>query len=122
MCIGICGDDCPKICKICKPKNFAEIKETFLGYEEEENARFIQLKDCKHVIEVQGLDQWIESLLPKLDENEAATEIVKINCPKCKTPICRSKRYISVLNQRAIDIENVTSLDNNIVKQYSNFR
>lgn len=78
-----------------------------MGYEDEENARFVQLKDCKHYIEVQGLDQWIESLLPNPEDNEAATEIVKINCPKCKTPIRRSKRYISLLNQRAIDIENV---------------
>uniref|UniRef100_A0A914QGV9 NFX1-type zinc finger-containing protein 1 n=1 Tax=Panagrolaimus davidi TaxID=227884 RepID=A0A914QGV9_9BILA len=114
FCIGVCGDDCPKICKICKPEKFAEIKETFLGYEEEENARFVQLKDCKGkhkcIVEVRGLDQWIESLLPNSEDSEAATEIVKINCPKCKTPICRSKRYISLLNQRALDIENIKQI------------
>jgi hypothetical protein len=38
------------------------------------------------------------------DDNQ---QIIKILCPQCKTPIRRSKRYISLLNQRAKDIEQV---------------
>lgn len=35
------------------------------------------------------------------------TEIVTIDCPRCKTTIRRSPRYSSALNKRAIDIEKV---------------
>uniref|UniRef100_A0AC34F6S1 RZ-type domain-containing protein n=1 Tax=Panagrolaimus sp. ES5 TaxID=591445 RepID=A0AC34F6S1_9BILA len=52
-----------------------------------------------------GLDEWIKSKLPKNDSN--TTEIVKILCPRCKTPIRRSKRYISLLNQRAVETEQI---------------
>uniref|UniRef100_A0A914YCT2 Uncharacterized protein n=1 Tax=Panagrolaimus superbus TaxID=310955 RepID=A0A914YCT2_9BILA len=106
-CIGVCGDECPKICKICDPEKFAEIQQIFFGNEDEENARFVQLKDCEHIFEVKGLDQWIESSLPKLGDENASVEIVQIKCPQCKTSIRRSNRYISILNERAIDIEQI---------------
>lgn len=52
LCIGVCGEDCIDICRICDPEKFAEIQEIFFGTEEEEDARFVRLKDCSHVFEV----------------------------------------------------------------------
>uniref|UniRef100_A0A914PHN3 Uncharacterized protein n=1 Tax=Panagrolaimus davidi TaxID=227884 RepID=A0A914PHN3_9BILA len=104
-CIGICGEECLKICKICNPEKFSEIQQIFFGTEDNENARFVQLKDCGHIFEVTGLDEWIESSLPKPNKKNDSIEIVQIKCPQCKTSIRRSKRYISILNERAIDIE-----------------
>uniref|UniRef100_A0AC35GUL3 RZ-type domain-containing protein n=1 Tax=Panagrolaimus sp. PS1159 TaxID=55785 RepID=A0AC35GUL3_9BILA len=106
-CIGICGEECLKICKICDPEKFNEIQQIFFGTEDNENARFLQLKDCGHIFEVSGLDQWIKSSLPKPGDENDSTEIVQIKCPQCKTSIRRSKRYISILNERAIDIEQI---------------
>ena len=48
-CIGICGEKCPKVCRIC---NKEEVEEIFFGDEDEEGARFIQLIDCPHFFEV----------------------------------------------------------------------
>ena len=55
------------------------------------------------------MDQW---LMSKVAENNDAsevgnTEIVPIICPKCNTVIRRTKRYMRVLNLRAMDIEKV---------------
>uniref|UniRef100_A0AC34FYY0 RZ-type domain-containing protein n=1 Tax=Panagrolaimus sp. ES5 TaxID=591445 RepID=A0AC34FYY0_9BILA len=97
LCIGVCGEEC---LKICNPEKFQEI---FFGTEEDEDAKFLQLKDCGHIFEVSGLDQWIASKLPNKDDS--MIEIVEICCPRCKTPIRKSKRYIGFLNQRAADIE-----------------
>uniref|UniRef100_A0A914YKW5 Uncharacterized protein n=1 Tax=Panagrolaimus superbus TaxID=310955 RepID=A0A914YKW5_9BILA len=95
------------ICEICNPDKFAEIKKIFFGNEDEENARFVQLKDCGHTFEVNGLDQWIDTSLPKSGEENGSIEIVQIKCPKCKTSIRRSKRYISILNERAMDMDQI---------------
>lgn len=52
LCIGVCGEDCPTLCKICQPEEFEELRtEVFFGFEGEEDARFVQLKDCGHLIE-----------------------------------------------------------------------
>uniref|UniRef100_A0A914YV12 RZ-type domain-containing protein n=1 Tax=Panagrolaimus superbus TaxID=310955 RepID=A0A914YV12_9BILA len=104
-CIGVCGEECLEICKICDSEKYEEIQEVFFGTEEEEDAKYIQLKDCGHIFEVSGLDQWVKSKLPNNDSN--TIEIVEILCPRCKTPIRRSKRYISLLNQRSVDIEQI---------------
>lgn len=52
LCLGVCGEECLEICKVCTPEKYEEAKEVFFGTEEEEDARFIQLKDCKHYVEV----------------------------------------------------------------------
>ncbi|KAI1714330.1 AAA domain-containing protein [Ditylenchus destructor] len=101
-CIGVCGEECLSICKICDPKKFEEIQTIFFGTEEDDDARFVRLKDCGHIFEVTGLDHWVES-----KSTSTAVSIVPIECPKCKTPIKRSSRYISALNKRAFDIEQI---------------
>jgi hypothetical protein len=40
-------------------------------------------------------------------EQGGGVEIVQISCPKCKTVIRRSYRYMALLNQRTIDIQMV---------------
>ena len=81
-CIGLCGDKCPKLCRVCDNDKVTEI---FFGTEEEPDARFVQLQDCKHVFECTGLDQW-------MDRNES-DEIQFKKCPRCSTLIRTSLRY-----------------------------
>ena len=83
-CIGLCGDKCPKLCRECDKD---KVTEVLFGTEDEPDARFVQLQDCKHVFEYTGLDQWIGS------EESEEIEIQFKKCPRCTTPIRTSLRY-----------------------------
>ena len=60
----------------------SQVCELFFGTEEDPGARFVQLEDCGHVLEVGGLDQWME--LSKRS-TEGTVDIQLKCCPKCKT-------------------------------------
>jgi len=56
-----------------------------LGYEDDEDARFVFLPDCKHTIEEKGLLGYMKTLKD--------SEAVKYpECPKCKTLIFYCQR------------------------------
>ena len=93
MCIGICGEICPLWCRICDKDVVSSI---FFGNEDDPDAKFIYLKECKHLIEVSGMDYWIESRY--VDNNNNSTNSIQLpDCPKCKTPIRNCKRYANVI-------------------------
>ncbi|XP_072013323.1 NFX1-type zinc finger-containing protein 1-like [Amphiura filiformis] len=98
-CIGLCGEPCPKKCRICDKE---EVTEILFGEEDDPNARFVQLEDCDHFIEVNSMDTWME---------QAATgqkvDIQLKECPKCKTIIRRNLRYGNIIKQMLLDIESV---------------
>ena len=56
-CIGLCGEKCPQLCRVCNEENVTEI---FFGSEDEPDARFVELQDCNHVFEYSDLDRWME--------------------------------------------------------------
>lgn len=97
-CVGLCGEKCPHLCRICDKK---ELTEIFFGTEDTPRARFIELLDCGHVFEVTALDQWMEL------EEENVTNIQLKTCPKCKTPIRKSLRYGNVIKKVLQDIETI---------------
>ncbi|XP_038069894.1 NFX1-type zinc finger-containing protein 1-like [Patiria miniata] len=119
-CIGMCGEPCPTKCRVCDKK---EVTEIFFGCEDEDGATFVQLRDCGHVIEVSGLDQWMKQTdhspsefadgndadRPVDAEEPTSVSIQLKSCPKCKTPIRRSTRYGSIINKMLEDIERVKS-------------
>ena len=98
-CIGLCGEECPNLCRVCNKNKVCEI---FFGTEDEDDARFIQLKDCKHVFEVSGLDQWMDA--NDADSHKDA-EIQFKTCPRCKTPVRRSLRYGNIIKKSLRDME-----------------
>lgn len=55
-CVGFCGDVCPPLCRICDKE---ELQEIYFGFEEDDDARYVYLLECKHVIESQGMDMWL---------------------------------------------------------------
>ena len=81
-CIGLCGDKCPNLCRVC---NNDKVTKIFFGTEDEPDARFVQLQDCKHVFEYTGLDHWMD--------REESEEIQFKKCPRCSTLIRTSLRY-----------------------------
>ena len=99
-CIGFCGEQCPSLCRICDKER---VEEIFFGFEEDEDARFVELMGCKHVFESQGLDKWMGL---DLDDDETKSINVK-QCPKCKTPIQKSRRYGNEIKKTMLDIEKV---------------
>lgn len=92
-CIGLCGEVC--LCRECTDEETFEI---FFGEEDDKNARFIMLADCKHIFESRGLDTWM---------NEQEGEITQKECPRCKSGIKTSKRYSNSIKRNAVDVMKV---------------
>ncbi|XP_010177906.1 PREDICTED: NFX1-type zinc finger-containing protein 1, partial [Mesitornis unicolor] len=94
-CIGLCGEPCPKKCLVCDRE---ELTQIFFGFEDDPDARFVQLEDCGHVFESQGLDHY-------MDEDD---DVIKLKvCPVCQTPIRRNLRYGTIVKRRLDEIEKV---------------
>ena len=96
-CIGLCGEKCPSKCRIC---NRDEVCEIFFGSEDEKDARFIELEECKHIIEVTACDEWMA-----LKDETGPTEVQFKTCPKCKSQIRKSLRYGNTIKQTLEDYE-----------------
>ena len=79
-----------------------EVSEIFFGNEDEPDARFIELRDCGHIFEVEGLDTWVETH-NEGDPNEVQFKV----CPKCKTPIRKSLRYGNTIKKTLADMEQI---------------
>ncbi|XP_026856434.2 NFX1-type zinc finger-containing protein 1 [Electrophorus electricus] len=102
-CIGLCGDPCPDKCRVC---HYEEVTEIFFGNEQEPDARFVQLEDCKHIIESTAMDLYMG-----MDEDQEAgldQRAIRLKeCPRCRTPIRRNVRYGPHVNRSLADIEKV---------------
>ncbi|XP_005057093.1 PREDICTED: NFX1-type zinc finger-containing protein 1 [Ficedula albicollis] len=94
-CVGLCGEPCPKKCLVC---DHEELTQIFFGFEDDPDARFVQLEDCGHVFESQGLDHY-------MDEDDDAVKL-KV-CPLCQTPIRKNLRYGSSVKRQVEEIERV---------------
>ncbi|MCJ8729395.1 hypothetical protein PDJAM_G00105760 [Pangasius djambal] len=115
-CIGLCGDPCPDKCRICHRD---EVIEIFFGNEDEPDACFIQLEDCKHVIESTGMDRYMG-----MDEDEGADldqRAIRLKeCPRCRTPIRRNVRYGAHINRSLAEIEKVKEQINGLQSDIQN--
>eukprot|EP00347_Sterkiella_histriomuscorum_P010451 403376237 len=96
-CIGLCGDQCPQICRVCEPKH--ETFEIFFGYEDEPESTFVQI-DCGHILDSKSLDTYIQT--QKQDGHVKLPE-----CPKCKQPIKKCLRYQNSINQTLEDMNEI---------------
>ncbi|XP_028413341.1 NFX1-type zinc finger-containing protein 1-like isoform X2 [Dendronephthya gigantea] len=102
-CAGLCGEPCPKKCLVCDKD---ELTEIFYGNEDEEGARFLELADCGHVFEVEGMDQYIDTQEKEMKSGQS-TSIQMIKCPKCQTAIRTSLRYGNIVKKILRDFEDV---------------
>ena len=115
-CIGLCGEKCPRKCRIC---NKEEVCEIFFGNEVDEDAQFIELEDCKHLIEVSACDTWRAQAA---DESKPSEVQFKC-CPKCNTQIRKSLRYGNIIKQTLQDYEiikaqQLVSLSSDLVQKF----
>jgi len=56
------------------------------------------LEDCKHVLEATGLEQWMA---------QTDGEIKLKDCPKCKTPIAKTQRFMNMVKKVYQDVQRV---------------
>ncbi|KAL4635158.1 NFX1-type zinc finger-containing protein 1-like, partial [Arapaima gigas] len=96
-CIGMCGEPCPRKCRIC---NADEVQELFFGNEANPAARFVELSDCRHIFEVTGFDSWISA-------PEEGGVVGFKSCPKCGVPIRRNLRHNWVVKSTIQDLNKI---------------
>ncbi|KAM4622796.1 NFX1-type zinc finger-containing protein 1 isoform 2-T2 [Discoglossus pictus] len=99
-CIGLCGEPCPKKCRIC---HHEEVTQIFFGFEDDPDAHYVQLEDCGHIFEVNGFDYYMQG---NNDTNED-TGIKLKTCPTCQTAIRKNLRYGTAINRTLEEIEQV---------------
>ncbi|XP_053409251.1 NFX1-type zinc finger-containing protein 1-like isoform X2 [Mercenaria mercenaria] len=94
-CIGMCGDPCPKLCRICDKKSVTDIH---YGGENLPDSRFVQLQDCGHLVRYDIMDEYMD-----IDEGARLKR-----CPLCKEPIrtTNGNRYENIVNKIYIEINN----------------
>ena len=56
------------------------------------------MEDCKHVLEATGLEQWMA---------QTEGEIKLKDCPKCRTPIAKTQRFMNMVKQVYQDVQRV---------------
>ncbi|XP_048585567.1 NFX1-type zinc finger-containing protein 1-like isoform X2 [Nematostella vectensis] len=98
-CIGLCGEKCPEKCRICDKD---EVTAILFGDEDEPDARFVQLEDCIHIVEVKGMDKWMD----QAQDGDASFVQLK-GCPKCTAPIRNTRRYGNIVKGILKDFENI---------------
>ena len=101
-CIGMCGERCPKKCRVCHKD---EVTEILFGNENDEDARFVELADCGDVIEVTAMDRWMDQA--EADDDGKAVDVQLKRCPKCSTPIRTSLRYGNTVKKILADFEKI---------------
>ncbi|CAM6099895.1 unnamed protein product [Calypogeia fissa] len=103
-CIGLCGEPCPKKCRVCHPETL-DIITLMMLEEYEESDMFVQLQDCLHVFEVTGLDSWMDSNETAREDGSVAIKLKE--CPECKTLVWRTHRYSNVVKTKHAQVEAV---------------
>uniref|UniRef100_H2YV56 Uncharacterized protein n=1 Tax=Ciona savignyi TaxID=51511 RepID=H2YV56_CIOSA len=90
-CIGLCGEPCPKLCRVCDKQVVAK---SLTEDESLATARFVELPKCGHVFTHTVLDK----LMEVEDSVKSSGQTVK-HCPQCKAPILQCVRYGQLLSQ-----------------------
>ena len=90
-CIGICGENCPRVCRICHRNS--KFQKFYVGKAPTtDDSRYIQLS-CNHLFEVKELDRL-------LDEQFKKSTVEPLMCPCCKKQIRCSHRYGNMIKKK----------------------
>ena len=91
-CIGICGEHCPRVCRICLNQK-RKFQDLYVGTAPtSSDSRYIQLS-CNHLFEVKELDQL-------LDEQFEESTVEPLVCPYCRKQIRFSHRYGNMIKKK----------------------
>lgn len=67
------------------------MNESLYGYDGDPTTLFIEL-ECKHVVEVDFMDQWMATSTATSDDSGDLAIGLK-TCPVCKSPVRKCTRY-----------------------------
>ena len=96
--MGVCGEVCPKLCRVCSEDEFGE---------SEPGTMFVELLDCGHVFEVNMLDKYMDEADVE-SENVREDVVIKHKlCPTCSVPILYGRRYGNIVKKILADFEAV---------------
>ena len=96
-CMGLCGEKCPNVCRVCDKDTFNEKVPLIFGTEDLEESpelRIIML-DCGHMFDVESLDKYYM-------QSDREEKVQWKECFLCKMPVFITNRYkdimIAILN------------------------
>ncbi|ELU13047.1 hypothetical protein CAPTEDRAFT_103161, partial [Capitella teleta] len=96
QCPGLCGEECPLVCKTCHLDLYKRITK---GRQE----MLIILNPCRHVFPVSQLDAHFE--IKKLPGGHQQVQIP--SCPACKRAVKVCNRYNTIIKQAALDLNRI---------------
>ena len=95
-CIGVCGEKCPDVCKLCDKEQFLQLYVSLSQFKTKDDSTFIQL-DCGHLFKRTELDPWVDA---------RSKEFQLISCPKCNQTIhLNQRRYANAIIRTYSDIK-----------------
>ena len=99
-CIGICGEPCPRVCRICKQNDFNKWCVSTRSLKNE--IRYVQLS-CNHLFEVKELDRRLD------DQFKGNTIVEPLVCPDptCRKEIRFSYRYGDLVKKKKEIIQRI---------------
>jgi len=101
-CIGVCGEKCPKFCRVCQPRTRV-MDSAFMGSALrscDPDDRFIEL-DCGHLFEVTALDGYFQNLM------SSGASITRPKCPTCHKVLQVSARYGNAIKSCISSLEEI---------------
>ncbi len=110
-CIGLCGEPCPPVCRKCNKES--EVFEIYFGEEDNPDSRFIELNDCKCVIEATSLDTWIDT-----GSQDSNVSIKWKLCPKCSTPVISTPRYANEAKKVLADMNEIKHRESCVLSEH----
>ena len=101
-CMGLCGEECPDVCRICDKETFNNKVPLIFGTEDADNSelRIIRI-DCGHMFDVTEMDKWMQS------EDDQERIIQWKQCFICKKPIFKTNRYMDVIKGIVVDLNQI---------------
>jgi hypothetical protein len=87
QCIGLCGETCPRLCRICDKAKLLTLTQNGLSIEK---SYFIHLIDCNHLVEF--------NLMDKLMNEYSNSQCLSLpECPVCSASIRVNMRYSNAI-------------------------
>ena len=106
-CIGVCGEPCPDMCKICDEEQFLQLYVSLDQFKTKDDTTYIQL-DCDHLFKRTELDPWVDA---------RSKEFQLISCPKCNQTIhLNQRRYANAIKRTYDSIMEIRHVMNNNVE------
>lgn len=106
--IGVCGEPTPDLCSVCDRK---KVEESLFGLDFENDTRFIQLKDCGHIVEKDAILTWMKCNTESNSDTETTPMAVQFKrCPHCTTTIRHTKSLNTFISVSLRDIENIKTM------------